>query len=169
VVDEDPREILRSHGLHVTSQRVAVLATVREHPHSTADDVYAVVHDMIGTVSRQTVYDSLSSLADRGIVRRIEPAGSAVRYEGRVGDNHHHLICRECRRVVDIDCAVGETPCLTAADDAGFAIDEAEVVYWGICPDCASRQAGDRGGQHRSRKSSTEESATSHPRGATKR
>ena len=128
--------LLRRHGLHVTAQRLAVLRAVSDRPHRTADDVYAVVRAEIGAISRQAVYDALAALIDKGLLRRIQPAGSPTRYENRVGDNHHHLICRTCRRVVDVDCAVGDTPCLTAADDSGYEIDEAEVVYWGRCPEC---------------------------------
>ncbi len=105
-------------------------------PHSTAEDVAEVVRVEIGAISRQTVYDALGVLVDKGLLRRIQPAGSSARYEHRVGDNHHHLVCRTCGRVVDVDCAVGETPCLTAAEDFGYEIDEAEVIYWGHCPSC---------------------------------
>ncbi len=131
-----PGEVLRRHGLHVTAQRLAVLRAVADRPHSTANDIDEIVRSQIGSVSRQAVYDVLAVLTDRGLVRRIQPAGSPARYEDRVGDNHHHLICRACGRVVDVDCAVGETPCLTAAEDAGYAVDEAEVIYWGRCPEC---------------------------------
>lgn len=130
--------LLRDHGLQVTAQRLAVLRAVATEPHCTADDLHTVVRADIGAISRQAVYDALGSLTDRGIIRRIQPAGSPARYEGRVGDNHHHLICRGCNRMVDVDCAVGETPCLTAADDSGFEIDEAEVIYWGRCPECVA-------------------------------
>jgi Fur family ferric uptake transcriptional regulator len=130
--------LLRQRGLQVTAQRVAVLQAVAEHPHSTADDIDKRVRAVLGTVSRQAVYDALGVLAERGIVRRIQPAGSAARYEDRVGDNHHHLICRQCGRMVDVDCAVGEVPCLTPSDDAGYQVDEAEVVYWGKCSQCAA-------------------------------
>ena len=128
--------LLRRHGLYVTAQRLAVLQAVSQRPHSTADDIHNAVRSDIGAVSRQAVYDALAALGDRGILRRIQPAGSPTRYEDRVGDNHHHLICRTCNRMVDVDCAVGDTPCLTAADDAGYEVDEAEVIYWGRCPDC---------------------------------
>ncbi|SRR5581483_2519813 len=128
--------LLRAHGVQVTAQRLAVLRAVRERPHSTADDVERVVRAEIGVISLQTVYDTLGTLTEKGLLRRIQPAGSPARYENRVGDNHHHLICRACARMVDVDCAVGETPCLTAADDSGYEIDEAEVIYWGRCPDC---------------------------------
>jgi Fur family transcriptional regulator, stress-responsive regulator len=134
----DDDTLLRRHGLHVTAQRLAVLRAVSDGPHSTADDIYRFVQAEIGAISRQAVYDALTALSDRGLLRRIQPAGSPARYENRVGDNHHHLICRSCARMVDVDCAVGDTPCLRAADDAGYEIDEAEVVYWGRCPQCAA-------------------------------
>jgi Fur family transcriptional regulator, stress-responsive regulator len=130
--------LLRSHGLHVTAQRLAVMRAVSDRPHSAADDIYTGVRERIGTISRQAVYDTLAVLTDRGIIRKIQPAGHPARYEDRVGDNHHHLICRVCNRMVDVDCAVGDTPCLTAADDAGYEVDEAEVTYWGRCPECAA-------------------------------
>ncbi len=107
-------------------------------PHSTADDIHEVIQAKVGAISRQAVYDVLAALTDKGLLRRIQPAGSPARYENRVGDNHHHLICRTCSRMVDVDCAVGETPCLTAADDSGYEIDEAEVVYWGRCAECVA-------------------------------
>ena len=129
---------LRRHGLHVTAQRLAVLRAVTDRPHGTADDVYTAVRAEIGAISRQAVYDALGVLTDKGLLRRIQPAGSSARYENRVGDNHHHLICRTCGRMVDVDCAVGDTPCLTAADDSGYEIDEAEVTYWGRCPGCVA-------------------------------
>ncbi len=132
----DNHAALRRHGLQVTAQRLAVLRAVSDRPHSTADDIYTVVQAEIGAISRQAVYDALTALTDKGLFRRLQPAGSSARYENRVGDNHHHLICRTCRRMVDVDCAVGHTPCLTAADDSGYEIDEAEVVYWGRCPEC---------------------------------
>ena len=130
--------LLRRHGLHVTAQRLAVLRAVSGRPHSTADDIDKVVRAEIGAISHQTVYDVLGALTDKGLIRRIQPAGSAARYEDRVGDNHHHLMCRTCNRMVDVDCAVGFTPCLTAADDSGYEVDEAEVIYWGRCPDCVA-------------------------------
>jgi Fur family ferric uptake transcriptional regulator len=120
----------------VTAQRLAVLQAIAVHPHGTADDVDKIVRAELGNVSRQAVYDALSALTDKGLLRRIQPAGSPARYEDRVGDNHHHLICRACGQMVDVDCATGDTPCLTASDDAGYAIDEAEVIYWGRCPAC---------------------------------
>jgi len=135
--------MLREHGMHVTAQRLAVLRAVSDLPHSTADDIFTAVHAELGAISRQAVYDSLAALTDRGLFRRIQPAGSSARYETRVGDNHHHLVCRSCSRMVDVDCAVGATPCLTASDDSGYEIDEAEVVYWGRCPDCAAAPAGE--------------------------
>ncbi len=130
--------LLRQHGVRVTAQRIAVLRAVSDQPHSTADDIDKLVRADIGTISRQAVYDALTALTDTGLLRRIQPAGSPARYENRVDDNHHHLICRTCNCMVDVDCAVGETPCLTAADDCGYEIDEAEVVYWGLCPECAT-------------------------------
>ena len=135
---ESPESMLREQGMHVTAQRVAVLRAVSELPHSTADDIHAAVGTELGAISRQTVYDALAALTDRGLFRRIQPAGSSARYETRVGDNHHHLVCRTCGRMVDVDCAVGDTPFLTASDDSGYEIDEAEVVYWGRCADCAA-------------------------------
>lgn len=132
----DPAAYLRRHGVQVTAQRLAVLRAVAEHPHCTADDVHHAVRSELGTASRQAVYNALATLTEVGVVRRIEPAGSPARYEDRVGDNHHHLICRECGRMVDADCAIGTAPCLVPSDDAGYQIDEAEVVYWGRCPDC---------------------------------
>ena len=132
----DPAELLRQHGYRVTAQRLAVMRAVESRPHLTAEDVVEIVRNDIGAISRRAVYDAVSSLADEGVLRRIQPAGSAARYEVRVGDNHHHLVCRSCGSLVDVDCAVGDAPCLTASEDAGFEIDEAEVVYWGRCPDC---------------------------------
>lgn len=120
----------------MTAQRLAVLRAVASDPHSTADDIAGTVRSDIGTISKQAVYDALALLAERHLIRRIQPAGSPARYEDRVGDNHHHLICRACGKTVDVDCAVGETPCLTAAKDSGYRIDEAEVIYWGTCPQC---------------------------------
>lgn len=136
----DDEALLRRNGLQVTAQRLAVLRAVTLRPHGTADELCALVRADLGAVSRQAVYDALGTLADRGVLRRIQPAGSPARYEARVGDNHHHLICRACGRTVDVDCAVGETPCLTAADDVGFEIDEAEVIYWGRCPECTREE-----------------------------
>lgn len=135
-----PADSLRQHGIQATAQRLAVLRAVSSRPHITADDVAEIAGIQIGTISRQAVYDALGVLVDKGLIRRIQPVGSAARYEGRVDDNHHHLICRECGRVVDVDCAVGAAPCLTAADDMGYEIDEAEVAYWGRCPECLSEE-----------------------------
>jgi Fe2+ or Zn2+ uptake regulation protein len=135
-VDDDA--LLRRHGLQVTAQRLAVLKAARDRPHSTADDIDKVVRAEIGSISRQAVYDALAVFTDKGLLRRIEPAGSPARYENRVGDNHHHVICRICNRMADVNCAVGFTPCLTAADSSGYEIDEAEVVYWGRCPECVA-------------------------------
>ena len=132
----EPGEVLRQHGLSVTAQRLAVMRAVGTRPHGTTDELYQAVHTEIGSVSRQAVYDALAVLTDKGVLRRIQPAGSPARYEDRVGDNHHHLICRGCGEMLDIDCAVGDTPCLSAADEAGYQIDEAEVIYWGRCPGC---------------------------------
>jgi len=129
-------ETLRSRGLQVTAQRLAVMRTVSANPHVTADRVVEEVRTGLGSISRQAVYDALGALEEKGLVRRIQPIGSAALYEDRVGDNHHHLVCRGCGTVVDVDCAVGFAPCLTAAHDMGFEIDEAEVAYWGRCPDC---------------------------------
>ncbi|MEN9020019.1 MAG: Fur family transcriptional regulator [Verrucomicrobiales bacterium] len=132
----DPTDLLRSHGVPVTAQRLAVLRAVSSRPHGTADALSQDVRQDIGTISKQAVYDALSVLTEKGLIRRIQPAKSPALYEDRVGDNHHHLICRVCGKAVNVDCAVGEAPCLTASDDAGFHIDEAEVIYWGTCPDC---------------------------------
>ncbi len=134
----DQADLLRRHGLQVTAQRLAVLRAVTNRPHSTAADIDADVRAEIGAISLQAVYDALGSLTEKGLIRRIQPAGSPARYEDRVGDNHHHLICRTCSRMVDVDCAIGYTPCLTAADDLGYEIDEAEVIYWGRCPECVA-------------------------------
>lgn len=139
---EDPVQLLREHRVHVTAQRLAVLRVVGCMPHCTADEVAEEVRGEIGAISRQAVYDALGLLAEKGIIRRIQPAGSPARYEDRVGDNHHHLICRGCGKTVDVDCAVGYTPCLTASNDAGYEIDEAEVVYWGTCPGCLAARGG---------------------------
>ena len=133
-----PADVLREHDLSVTAQRLAVLRAVADSPHITADEVADRARADIGAISRQAVYDALAALVDKGILRRIQPEGSPTRYEDRVGDNHHHLICRSCGTLVDVDCAVGYTPCLQAADDHGFHIDEAAVVYWGLCPSCQS-------------------------------
>ncbi len=132
----DPADLLRQRGIQVTAQRLAVLRAVAGQPHIAADGVAEVVRAEIGAISLQSVYDALGLLVAEGLLRRIQPAGSPARFEDRVGDNHHHLICRMCGRVVDVDCTVGSAPCLTAFDDGGYEIDEAEVAYWGRCPDC---------------------------------
>ena len=129
---------LRGASLRVTAPRLAVLAAVDAHPHADTDSVIGAVRRDLPDVSHQAVYDSLRALSDAGLVRRLQPPGSVARYEGRVGDNHHHLVCRTCGVIVDVDCAVGEVPCLTAADDHGFAVDEAEVIFWGLCPTCTT-------------------------------
>ncbi|MFN0126406.1 MAG: Fur family transcriptional regulator [Verrucomicrobiales bacterium] len=134
-----PADQLREHGLQVTAQRMAVLRVVARRPHCTADEVAEDVRGEIGVISRQAVYDSLNVLAQTGLVRRIQPAGSPARYEDRVNDNHHHAICRGCGRTEDVECAVGVAPCLTASGPAGFRIDEAEVIYWGTCPECLAK------------------------------
>src|SRR6478735_1012181 len=135
----DPADLLRQNGIQVTAQRLAVLRAVSGQPHITADGVAEIVRAEIGAISLQSVYDALTLLAAEGLIRRIQPAGAPARFEDRVGDNHHHLICRICGRVVDVDCAVGPAPCLTAADDNGYEIDEAEVAYWGRCPECVAQ------------------------------
>ncbi|KZM68619.1 transcriptional repressor [Nocardia terpenica] len=132
----DPRQRLRAVGLRVTAPRVAVLDAVAAQPHSDADRVAATVRAQLGSVSTQAVYDVLRACVNAGLLRRIEPAGSAALYEARTGDNHHHLVCRHCGTVVDVDCAVGDAPCLDPSDAHGFVVDEAEVVYWGLCPNC---------------------------------
>ena len=140
LVPEPAVELLREHGVQVTAQRLAIMRVVAEHPHATADELGDVARSQLGAISRQAVYDSLGVLVDKNLIRRIQPAGSAARYENRVGDNHHHLICRTCRMMFDVDCAAGEVPCLTADDNHGFEVDEAEVIYWGRCASC---RAGD--------------------------
>jgi Fur family transcriptional regulator, stress-responsive regulator len=137
----DQAALLRRHGVQVTAQRLAVLRAVSEQPHSTAADVDTAVRAEIGAISRQAVYDALATLTDNEIIRRTQPAGSPARYEDRVGDNHHHLICRTCGRMVDSDCGVGYAPCLRAPADSDYEIDEAEVIYWGRCPECAASAA----------------------------
>lgn len=133
---QDPAELLRQHGIQVTAQRLAVLRAISRQPHITADAVAEAVRRAIGAISVQSVYDALAILVRHRLIRRIQPAGSPALFEDRVGDNHHHLICRICGRVVDVDCAAGSAPCLSAADDRGYEVDEAEVAYWGRCPDC---------------------------------
>jgi Fur family transcriptional regulator, stress-responsive regulator len=131
-------EELRGAGLRVTAGRVALLEAVRNGDHLDVEAIASRVRDRVGHVSLQAVYEALHALTAAGLIRRIEPAGSPARYEGRVMDNHHHVVCRSCGVVADVDCATGEAPCLTASDDHGFSIDEAEVVYWGLCPDCST-------------------------------
>lgn len=135
--DPEPERLLRDAQLRVTRPRLAVLAAVRRAPHADTDTVIRLVREELGEVSHQAVYDVLRALTTAGLVRRLQPPGSVARYEARVGDNHHHLVCRRCGAIVDVDCAVGRAPCLSAADDHGFAVDEAEVVYLGLCPECA--------------------------------
>lgn len=134
----DFEQMLRGAALRVTRPRVAVLGAVHGHPHADTDSIIRAVRRDLPEVSHQAVYDVLRALTAAGLVRRIEPSGSVARYESRVGDNHHHVVCRSCGLIADVDCAVGEVPCLTASDDHGFSIDEAEVVYWGLCPDCST-------------------------------
>jgi len=134
-------QVLRGASLRVTRPRVAVLGAVYDHPHSDTDAIVGVVREDLGEVSTQAVYDVLRALTTAGLLRRIEPAGSVARYESRVADNHHHVVCRSCGAIADVDCAVGETPCLIASDDHGYVIDEAEVVYWGTCPDCTTTRS----------------------------
>jgi Fur family ferric uptake transcriptional regulator len=134
----DFERLVRSAGLRVTRPRLAVLSALHDRPHSDTDSIIGVVRRDLGEVSHQAVYDVLRALTAAGLVRRIQPSGSVARYETRVGDNHHHVVCRSCGAITDVDCAVGGTPCLTASEDHGFAIDEAEVIYWGHCPDCVS-------------------------------
>ncbi len=139
----DAADLLRQRGYRVTAQRLAVLRAVSGEPHVTADSVAETVRAELGAISLQAVYDVLDVLVEVSLVRRIQPAGSPARFEARVSDNHHHVICRSCGRTADVDCAVGYAPCLTAADDMGYEIDEAEVIYWGRCPQCRSRTEGD--------------------------
>ncbi|HEX6510099.1 MAG TPA: Fur family transcriptional regulator [Chloroflexota bacterium] len=136
---DDPADLLRRRGYRVTGQRLAVFRAVSTDPHLTADAVAESVRAELGAISLQAVYDVLAVLADVGLVRRIQPAGSPARFEARVSDNHHHVICRSCGRTADVDCAIGSAPCLTAVDDKGYEIDEAEVIYWGRCPECQSQ------------------------------
>ncbi|MCY9785297.1 transcriptional repressor [Nocardiopsis sp. EMB25] len=134
----DFERMLRESALRVTGPRLAVLSAVHDNPHADTESVIGVVRGNLGAVSDQAVYDVLKALTSVGLVRRIQPQGSVARYETRVGDNHHHIVCRSCGAIADVDCAVGHAPCLTASDDHGFSVDEAEVVYWGLCPDCSS-------------------------------
>jgi Fe2+ or Zn2+ uptake regulation protein len=133
----DFEQLLRESALRVTRPRLAVLAAVYDHPHADTDSIIGVVRDDLGEVSHQAVYDVLRALTNAGLVRRIQPMDSVARYESRIGDNHHHVVCRSCGAIADADCAVGTTPCLTASHDHGYAIDEAEVIYWGLCPACS--------------------------------
>lgn len=137
----DPAQILRDHDVQITAQRLAVLRAIARRPHVVADDVAEMVREDIGTISKQAVYDALGLMVERGIIRRIQPAGSPALYEDRVGDNHHHLICRACGKTVDVDCAVGDAPCLAASNTSGYKIDEAEVIYWGTCPECLTAKS----------------------------
>ena len=132
---------LRGAGLRVTAARVALLETVRDGDHLGVEAIASAVRDRIGHISLQAVYDALYALTGAGLVRRLEPAGSPARFEGRVGDNHHHVVCRSCGVVADVDCAVGEAPCLTASEDHGFSIEEAQVIYWGQCPACSTARS----------------------------
>lgn len=140
----EPAALLRDATLRVTRPRISVLEQLQRHPHADVDTIAAGVRSDLGKVSTQAVYDVLHALTDVGLVRRIEPAGSPTRYELRVGDNHHHLVCRTCGAIADVDCAVGYRPCLHASDDHGFAIEEAEVIYWGTCPACLAAGNGAR-------------------------
>ena len=142
----DAAGLLRNAELRVTRPRLAVLAAVAEHPHADTDTIVGVVRQSLPEVSRQAVYDVLAALTGVGLLRKIQPSGSPARYESRVGDNHHHMVCRSCGVIADVDCAVGEAPCLIPSDPAGaldgFVVDEAEVVYWGICPACTAHNVG---------------------------
>jgi Fur family ferric uptake transcriptional regulator len=138
-VSADPAALLRQRGIHVTAQRLAVLRAVASAPHVTADSIADAVRAQIGAISLQSVYDALGLLVEEGLIRRIQPAGSPARFEDRIGDNHHHLICRVCGRTVDVDCAVAAAPCLSPSDEQGYQVDEAEVIFWGRCPDCQPR------------------------------
>ena len=163
-VPQAPDALLRQRGIQVTAQRLAVLRAVAGQPHATADEVAEAARAEIGAISLQSVYDALAVLVAEGLLRRIQPAGSPARFEDRVGDNHHHLICRVCGRLVDVECPVGSAPCLRAADDKGYQIDEAEVAYWGRCPDCLAQgrtapRADSRTGPRRIRRRAT------HPEG----
>jgi len=136
-----PADELRQAGLRVTAARIALLETVRAGDHLDVDTIANRVRDRLGTISVQAVYEALHALTAAGLIARIEPAGHPARFEGRVGDNHHHIVCRSCGTVVDVDCVVGEPPCLTASDDQGFTIDEAQVIFWGLCPDCSTARS----------------------------
>lgn len=134
----EPQELLRGSGLRVTRPRVAVLNAVNARPHADTNTIIDAVRRELPEVSHQAVYDSLSALSDAGLLRRIQPSGTVSRYESRVGDNHHHLVCRDCGDIVDVDCVVGEPPCIHAPNSSGFVVDEAEVIFWGLCASCAS-------------------------------
>jgi Fe2+ or Zn2+ uptake regulation protein len=142
----DFERMLRGAALRVTRPRVAVLSAVHDHPHADTDSIISVVREDLGEVSHQAVYDVLRALTAAGLVRRFQPTGSVARYEAQVGNNHHHVVCRSCGAIADVDCAVGYTPCLTAADDSGYEIDEAEVIYWGRCLECAAGTSAASGG-----------------------
>ncbi|AIJ23692.1 MULTISPECIES: Fur family transcriptional regulator [Amycolatopsis] len=138
MTSEDFEAQLRAVSLRVTRPRLAVLSALRDNPHVDTEKVIELVRADLPTVSHQAVYDVLRALTDAGLIRRIQPAGANARYESRVGDNHHHVVCRSCGAIADVDCTVGHAPCLTASDDHGFVIDQAEVVFWGVCPDCSA-------------------------------
>jgi len=144
-MNQDPAEILREHGLLVTAQRLAVLRVVTRRPHRTAEEIAEDARADIGAISRQAVYDALGILVAKGVIRRIQPAQSPALYEARLGDNHHHVICRTCGKTVDVDGVLGESQCATAAASSGYQVDEAEVIYWGICPECLAK-SGRAGG-----------------------
>jgi Fur family ferric uptake transcriptional regulator len=146
--DGDVPQALREAGLRVTMPRQAVLTWLAQHPHSTADEIGAGVRERFGVVSIQAVYDVLAACTAAGLLRRIEPAGHSARFERRVGDNHHHLVCRRCGRTEDVDCVVGARPCLAPVDEQGFTIDEAEVVFWGVCPSCSKAAGSPAGAQY---------------------
>ena len=131
-------QMLRGTGLRATRPRVAVLTAVHDHPHADTNSIISAVRDDLGDVSHQAVYDGLKALTDAGLVRHIQPLGSVSRYESRVGDNHHHIVCRNCGAIADVECAVGSAPCMTAPEGHGFSIDETEVIHWGYCPDCST-------------------------------
>ena len=150
-MNKSVEQLLRQHGMQVTAQRLAIMRAVSSRTHATADELIDDVRAVIGSISRQAVYDTLGVLVEKNLVRRIQPAGSAAQYEDRVGDNHHHLICRGCGTMFDIDCAVGAAPCLTAVNNHGFEIDEAEVIYWGHCLPCRKTAAAAAAGKETAR------------------
>jgi Fe2+ or Zn2+ uptake regulation protein len=156
----DFERMLRGVALRVTRPRVAVLSAVHDHPHADTESIIGVVREDLGEVSHQAVYDVLRALTAAGLVRRIQPKGSVARYEARVGDNHHHVVCRSCGAIIDVDCAVGYTPCLTAAYDAGYEIDEAEVIYWGRCPGCVAVATAASSGRRQTRGARHQQSKT---------